>query len=66
MNIFKKYYYNTSTFRCTECKYIWTMTPWQWLCTLVHNDITRHRYVKCPRCNARHWLQAEKVECDVM
>ena len=62
MNIFKKYYRNTSTFRCTECKHVWTHNFWQWLLTLVHNDITRHRYVKCPRCGAVHWLQAEKVE----
>ena len=61
MNFLKKYYKNTTTFRCTQCKYIWTLTFWQWLCALMHNDITRHRYVKCPRCGAKHWLQAEKV-----
>ena len=62
MNVFKKYYENRSTFRCPECGYIFILTVWQWLCALVHNDITRHRYVKCPRCDARHWLKAEKVE----
>lgn len=59
--MFKKYYKNTSTFRCADCKYIWTHTPWQWFLTLFHFDITRHRYVKCPRCGATHWLKAEKV-----
>ena len=57
----KRYYKNTSTYKCVECKYIWTQNFWQWLLTLVHFDITRHSYVKCPRCGARHWLQAEKV-----
>lgn len=61
MNFLKKYYKNTTTFHCAECKHIWTLNFWQWLGTFMHNDITRHRYVKCPRCGARHWLQAEKV-----
>ena len=61
MNFLKKYYKNTTTFHCAECKHIWTLTFWQWLGTFMHNDITRHRYVKCPRCGAKHWLQAEKV-----
>ena len=60
--MFKNYYENTRTFKCAECKHIWTHNFWQWLFTLVHNDITRHRYVKCPRCGARHWLQAKKVK----
>jgi DNA-directed RNA polymerase subunit RPC12/RpoP len=57
----KKYYYNTRTYRCAECKYVWTQNFLQWFFTIVHFDITRHRYVKCPRCGAKHWLQAEKV-----
>jgi DNA-directed RNA polymerase subunit RPC12/RpoP len=61
MKWYKKYYKNTTTFRCAQCKYIWTLTFWQWLCTLIHNDITRHRYVKCPRCGERHWLKAMEV-----
>ena len=60
--MFKKYYKNTSTFRCAECNYVWTHNIWQWLLTLVYNNnISRHRYVKCPRCGARHWLKAIKV-----
>lgn len=59
--MFHKYYENTSTFQCAECKHIWKMNPLRWFFTLVHNDITRHRYVKCPRCGAYHWLKAEKV-----
>jgi DNA-directed RNA polymerase subunit RPC12/RpoP len=62
MNFMKKYYKNTTTFYCAECKHIWNLTFLQWIGTLFHNDITRHRYVKCPRCGARHWLQAERVE----
>lgn len=58
----KNYYKNRSAFHCPECKHMWQLTFWQWLLTLVHNDITRHRYVKCPRCGARHWLKAEKGE----
>lgn len=61
MKFLKKYYTNTSTFQCVECKHIWTLTICQWLSVFVHNDITRHRYVKCPCCGARHWLKAEKV-----
>lgn len=59
--MFKKYYKNTSTFRCADCKYIWTQGPLQWFLTLFHNDISRHRYVKCPRCGAVHWLKAERM-----
>ena len=61
MNFLKKYYLNTTTYRCAECKYIWELNFFQWLITTMKFDITRHRYVKCPRCGARHWLQAEKV-----
>ena len=61
MNFLKKYYCNTTTFRCVHCKYIWTLGWVKWLLTFVHNDITRHRYVKCPRCGAKHWLQAERT-----
>ena len=61
MKFLKKYYKNTTTFLCAECKHIWTLNFWQWLGTFMHNDITRHRYVKCPRCDAKRWLQAEKV-----
>ena len=60
MNFIKKYYKNTTTFHCAECKHIWKLNWWQWLYTMKF-DITRHRYVKCPRCGARHWLQAERV-----
>ena len=60
MNFLQKYFYNTTTFKCTECKYIWRISWWQWLWTMKF-DITRHRYVKCPRCSVRHWVQAEKV-----
>ena len=57
----KKYYLNTTTYMCADCKHIWTQNFWQWLLTIMHFDITRHRYVKCPRCGVRHWLKAEKV-----
>lgn len=60
--MFRKYYENRSVFHCPECKHMWQLTPWQWFLALVHNDITRHRYVKCPRCGARNWLKAEKGE----
>ena len=60
MNFMKKYYKNTTIFQCAECKHIWKLNWWQWLLTMKF-DITRHRYVKCPRCGACHWLQAEKV-----
>ena len=55
----KKYYENTSTFRCPECKHIWKLTVWQWLFRIMKVDFTRHSYVKCPRCGVRHWLKAE-------
>ena len=58
--MFKKYYENTTTFRCSECKHIWKLTWWQWLLTMKF-DFVRYRYVKCPRCGATHWLKAEKV-----
>jgi DNA-directed RNA polymerase subunit RPC12/RpoP len=57
----KKYYNNTSVFFCPECNKPFMLSFWQWLGTLVHNDITRHRLVKCPYCGARHWLKARKV-----
>lgn len=60
--MFKKYYENTRTYQCVECKYAWTQSFWQWLFTIMHFDITRHRYVKCPRGSAKQWLQAVKVE----
>ena len=55
----KKYYANTSTFQCAECKHIWKLNIWQWLWTMKF-DFVRYRYVKCPRCRVRHWLKAEK------
>ena len=57
----KKYYENTSTFQCAECKHIWKLNIWQWLWTMKF-DFVRYRYVKCPRCGAHHWLKAEKGE----
>ena len=60
--MFKKYYKNTSVYQCAECKHIWKLGFWKWLFFFsMKFDITRHRYVKCPRCGARHWLQAKKV-----
>lgn len=58
----RKYYENTTTFQCVECKHIWTLNFWQWLGTFIHNDFTRYRYVKCPRCGARHWLKAKRMK----
>ena len=58
--MFRKYYKNTTIFRCADCKYIWKLTWWQWLLTMKF-DMVRYRYVKCPRCGAKHWLQAEEV-----
>ena len=58
--MFKKYYKNTTTFQCPECKHIWVLNFWQWLITMKF-DITRHRYVKCPRCGECHWVQAKKI-----
>lgn len=62
MNFLKNYYYNTRTFHCKECMHIFNLTFWQWLLTTIKVDFVRYRYVKCPRCGARHWLQAEKVK----
>lgn len=59
--MFKKYYANTTTFQCVECKHIWKLNFFQWLWTMKL-DFVRYRYVKCPRCGARHWLQARRVE----
>ena len=61
MNIFEKYYLNTTTYRCAECKHIFKLSLWQWLFTTMKVDFVRYRYVKCPRCGAKHWLKAEKV-----
>ena len=60
--MFKKYYENTSTFQCSECRHIWKLHWWQWLFTTMKVDFVRYRYVKCPRCGTRHWLQAKKVK----
>ena len=59
--MFKKYYENTTTFQCAECKHIWKINFWQGLWTMKF-DFVRYRYVKCPRCGAYHWLQAKKVK----
>lgn len=58
--MFKRYFENTRYFQCSECKHCFTLSFWQWL-IVMHFDITRHRYVKCPRCGVRHWLQAKRV-----
>ena len=56
--MFKKYFDNR---RCPECGRYFELNFWQWFAALVHNDISRHRYVKCPYCKTKHWLKAEKV-----
>ena len=61
MNFLKKYYKNTTTYQCKECKYIFTLTPWQWLTRLMKVDFARYSYIKCPRCGKVHWLKGEKV-----
>ena len=58
----KKYYENTSTFQCAECKHIWKLNIWQWLFRIMKVDFARYSYVKCPRCGAKHWLQALRVK----
>jgi DNA-directed RNA polymerase subunit RPC12/RpoP len=58
----KNYYANTTYYTCVECGEEFVLTFWQWLFTTMKFDITRHRYVKCPKCGARHWLQAEKMK----
>lgn len=57
----KRYYRNTTHYQCVECGHEFTLSFWQWLGTVFKFDITRHRYVKCPRCGVRHWLQAKKI-----
>ena len=60
--MFKRYYENTRHYVCVECGEAFTLTFWQWLFfASMKFDITRHRYVKCPKCGVRHWLQATKV-----
>ena len=56
----KRYYENTRHFQCAECKHEFTLSFWQWLCTMKV-DFARYWYVKCPKCNVPHWLQAKKV-----
>ena len=60
MFFLKKYYKNTTLFRCEKCGRYFAIGFWQWLNTMKF-DITRHRYVKCPFCGERHWRQAIKV-----
>lgn len=59
--MFKKYYLNTTHFRCAKCKYCFKISFWQWLYTMKL-DFCRYRYVKCPRCGVKHWLKAELKE----
>jgi DNA-directed RNA polymerase subunit RPC12/RpoP len=56
----KKYFENTRYYQCTECKHFFRYPFWQWLGVIFKWDISRHSYVECPRCGARHWLQAKK------
>lgn len=60
MNKLRKYYENTSCYQCAECKHCFELNWWQWLIATMKFDITHHRYVKCPRCGAKHWLKAKK------
>lgn len=58
----RRYYENTRHYQCVECGNEFTLSFWRWLFfASMKFDITRHRYVKCPKCGARHWLQAKKV-----
>lgn len=57
----KNYFENTRHFQCTECKYCFTLSFWQWLFTTMKVDFVRYRYVKCPRCGAYHWLKSKKI-----
>ena len=59
MKWYKKYFENRRHFKCPECGTHFSLTFWQWILT-CHNDISRHRYVKCPYCKIHHWLKAEK------
>ena len=62
MKFLKRYYENTSIFRCQKCKFIWQLGFWKWFFFFApKNDITRRRYVRCPRCGAKRWLRAKKV-----
>ena len=59
--MFKKYFDNRRIFNCPECGRYFELNFWQWFFTLIHNDISRHRYIKCPYCKIGHWLEAKKV-----
>lgn len=59
--MFKRYFENTRSYQCPDCGNDFKHSFWQWFTVLFKNDISRHRYVKCPHCGARHWLQAKKV-----
>ena len=54
-----KIFNNKRYVQCVNCKYIWRIKFWQWLCLAPQIDNWNYRYVKCPRCGARHWLRAE-------
>ena len=62
MNFLKKYYENTRHFKCPDCGTYFSLSFWKWVGTFFHNHITRHAYVRCPYCKARHWLKAIKKE----
>jgi len=59
--MFRKYFENTRHYTCRDCGKDFTHNFLQWFWTILHNDISRHRYVKCPHCKHRHWLQAKRI-----
>lgn len=61
MSWFKKYFENRRHFVCPECNIPFSLSFWKWLWT-PKNDMTRYRYIKCPCCGERNWLQAIKEE----
>jgi DNA-directed RNA polymerase subunit RPC12/RpoP len=60
--MFRKYFENTRHYTCPKCGKDFSHNFWQWLFTIVHDDITRHRLVKCPHCRTRHWIKANEVK----
>lgn len=57
----KKYYENTRHFTCVECGEEFTLSFWQWIFTTMKLDPWQYRFVRCPACDAIHWLKAKTV-----
>lgn len=55
----KSYFENHKFFICPICGYEFILGFWKRLLA-PQMEMWKYRYVKCPRCGEKHWLQARR------